>query len=378
MPERILKISEKEFNRAVAAAVKKALRGDPSRIGGAGVGKEAREKAGDSDFKFTRFLNALATKNHDLAPDEMEIVRRAMASGSGEAGGFLVPEEQAMDIIDLLRPMSVIRNTAARTLPMSTETMSIPRHKGGARAYWIGENTKIPTSQPAFGQINLRARMLVGLVQMPNNLLDDSSPSVEAFVRSDLAEVLALASDLAMIQGSGTGNEPRGIINYPDVNSITLGTGNGGKPGFDDLFDAMYEIEAVNGDMSDWIVHPRTRNTLRKIKNADNEYIFNRGGGPANATMEEREPDTLLEMPLRATTQIPIDLTQGTATNASYIVLGDFSEAIIAERKSLEFAVSTEAGDAFETVQTWIRVIMRMDFALRHPESFNVIRGVLP
>ena len=376
MPDRILKISDTEFQRAVSSAVKKALRGDPDRVGGAGIDKEQLAKAGDSSFKFARFLNALGTKQFDRAPDEMKVVNRAMESGSGEGGGYLVPEEQAMDIIELLRPKSVVRKTAAREIPMNSETMSIPRHKGGASAFWVGENTPIPESRPTLGQINLRARMLVGLVQMPNNLLDDSSPSVEAFVRSDLAEVLALASDLAMLQGSGVGNEPRGIKNYPDIHTKSLGT-NGAAPTFDNLYDAMYEIEAVDGDMTDWIVNPRTRNTLRKIKNSDGDFIFNKGGGQGGANLTQREPDTLLDMPLRVTNQIPRNLTQGTSSIASYIMLGDFSQAIIAERKSLEFAVSTEAGTAFETVQTWIRVIMRMDFALRHPESFNVLTGVI-
>lgn len=52
---------------------------------------------------------------------------KAMAATDPTGGGFLVPEQFSTDVIELLRPMSVVRALVGQTLPMPVGTLNIPK-----------------------------------------------------------------------------------------------------------------------------------------------------------------------------------------------------------------------------------------------------------
>lgn len=323
-------------------------------------------KEGETEgFSLSRLFKAMATKDWSGARYE----KKALGEGTGSAGGYLVPEEHVSEVKDRITAQSVIRKAGATVYPMATDTLNIPRVSGGATAYWVGENTQITASDPTFAQVQLVARVLAAMVKVSNQLLQDSSGAAEAAIRRDVAKVLALAEDLAFIEGDGTSNKPLGIINTNNVNEVTLGA-NGGTPTFDTIYDALYQVELNNGVASAWIMHPRTKNTLRKIKDSNGQYVY-------NVSPSLKEPDSLVGIPVYLTTQIPINLTVGTSTDCSYIICGQFDEAVIGERLGMEFAID-QSGTAFEYYQSWIRAISRVDFALRTPEVFCKVTGVRP
>ncbi|MCQ4575243.1 MAG: phage major capsid protein [Candidatus Brocadiales bacterium] len=318
-----------------------------------------------SRFSFGRLFKAMSTKDWTGARYE----RKALGEGTGSAGGFLVPEEHVSEVKDRITAQAVIRRAGATVYPMATDTLNIPKISGGAMAYWIGENAQITSSDQTVAQSQLVAKVLAAMVKVSNQLLQDSSGAAEAAVRRDIAKVLALAEDIAFIAGDGTSNQPLGIMNTSNVNEVTLGA-NGGTPDFDDIYDALYKVELNNGAASAWLMHPRTKNTLRKIKDSNGQYIY-------NVSPSLKEPDSLMGIPVHLTTQIPTNLTVGSSSDCSYILCGQFDEAIIGERLGMEFAVD-QSGTAFEYYQSWIRTISRLDFILRTPEVFCKVTGVRP
>lgn len=321
--------------------------------------------SGPSSFSFGRFFKALATKDWTGARYE----KKALGEGTGSAGGFLVPEEHVSEVKDRITAQAVVRRAGATVYPMGTDTLNIPKVSGGATAYWVGENTQITSSDQTFAQTQLVARVLAAMVKVSNQLLQDTSGSAEAAIRRDVAKVLALAEDLAFIAGDGTSNQPLGIINTSGVNEVTLGT-DGATPDFDNIYDALYQVELNNGVGTAWIMHPRTKNTLRKIKDSNGQYIY-------NVSPSLKEPDSLMGIPVHLTTQIPANLTVGSSSDCSYIICGQFDEAIIGERLGMEFSID-QSGTAFEYYQSWIRTISRLDFTLRTPEVFCKVTGVRP
>lgn len=316
-------------------------------------------------FSLGRLFKALSTKDWTGA----RVEKKALGEATGPAGGYLVPEEYVREVKDRITAQSVIRGAGATVYPMATDTLNIPRVSGGATAYWLGENTQIPAVDPTFAQVQLVAKVLAAMVKVSNQLLADSSGAAEAAIRRDVAKTIALAEDLAFIQGSGAGNEPRGLLNTSNVNEVGLGV-NGGTPTFDTVYDALYQVEKNDGVATAWIMHPRTKNTLRKIKDSQGHYIY-------TLSPSLKEPDSLVGIPVFLTTQLPVNLTVGTSTDCSHILLGQFDEAIIGERLGMEFAID-QSGTAFEYYQSWIRAISRLDFALRTPEVFCKVTGVRP
>src|SRR4051794_28727095 len=140
---------------------------------------------------------------------------KALAEGTGSAGGYLVESEVSAEIVKSLRARSAIMRLGPRIVPVKKD-LSVTSVSTGASAYYVAENALIPTSEPTFAQTPLLVpKELAALVPVANRLLRDAaeSPDVEQVLRDDLAEVLALRSDLAFLQGTGTGGEPRGVRN---------------------------------------------------------------------------------------------------------------------------------------------------------------------
>ena len=113
-------------------------------------------------------------------------------------GGFLVPEEYSTELIEYLRPLSVIRSMNPVIVPMPVGSISIPAMTGGATAEYIGEGSNIAVSQPAFGQIKLTWKKLATLVPISNDLIRFSSPQADAIVRDDLVAAMAQREDAAL------------------------------------------------------------------------------------------------------------------------------------------------------------------------------------
>lgn len=322
----------------------------------------------EEKFSFARLFKAISYHNMSLAPYEV----KALGEATGSAGGFLVPEEYITDIKERIMAKSIVRSLGVTTYPMIGDTLNVPKITGGATAYWLAENTSITSTDPTFGQLVLQAKLLAARLILSNQLIADSNPAVESVVKRDTAKVIALAEDVAFIQGTGTGAQPTGVLNTSGIASTELGSGNGATPTFDDIYNALYQVELANGLASGWVIHPRTKNTLRKIKaSGSGEYIY-------NVAPSVKEPDTLVGLPVKLTTQIPISLTVGTSSDCSYLLVGQWDEAVIGERAGMEFAATNEGGTAFEYYQTWIRVIERVDFGLRTPEVFCKVTGIRP
>jgi HK97 family phage major capsid protein len=133
----------------------------------------------------------------------------------------------------------------------------------------------------------------------------------------------------------------------------------------------LYALDADNvpAEGRAWIIHPRTVNTLRQIKDSDSKYLWADPSAPG-------DPPTLWGYPVYTTTAIPVDETQGTNDDCSTIYLGCWPEFIIGQRKALELRASDAAGNAFEYDQIFIRAIMRVDCNARHTDSFEVLKGV--
>lgn len=324
----------------------------------------------------TPFVDAIkALRRGRFEMVQFQLSGKALSEGTSAAGGYLVPVEHGRQLIELLMARAVLRQAGAIVVPMASDILQIPSQAGGATAYWVAENAQITASDQAFGQVQLNAKKLAALTKLSSELFEDSDPGVEALVMADLARALALEEDKKYLTGDATNNTPRGLENISGVNvdTATLGA-NGDAPDFDDLADMVYRLDADNVPTEGraWLAHPRTVNTLRKIKDpgsGSDRYLWADPAAPG-------DPPTLWGYPVYTTTAISIGQTQGTSSDCSALYLGAWPEFVIGQRKALELRASDAAGNAFEYDQVFIRAIMRVDCNVRHAASFEVLKGV--
>jgi len=318
-------------------------------------------------FSFARALSACWRRNWKGAEFEREVLiqTKALTTDDDSAGGFLVQDELLPELIPELYAQTVVRSLGATIYTMSSEKLSIPRMASGATAYWLDQSTQKTESQPAFEQVTLNLRECIGLVPIHERLLKFANQSIETIVRQDLMKQLALAEDQAFIRGTG-GVQPLGLYYQAGVGSANIDT-NGAVPTASDLTGMMYQIELLNGSYSGWAMHPRSLNTIRSLVDGNNRPIY-------YDSMASGIPNGLFGMPVKTTTQIPINLTVGTSSDCSYIILGNWPSYAIGEAGAIEIAVSRD--EKFSYDQVLIRAVHYVDGVPKQPEEFYILKGI--
>ncbi len=333
---------------------------------------------------------------------ESHPVTKALIAGVGGSGGFIVPPEYINEIIELLRPMAVVRSSNPRTMPMPRGTMTLPSQTGAATATYSGETSRITASQQTVGQIVASYKKLTALVPISNDLMRFADPAADAFVRDDLAKVIALREDLAFLLGDGTSATPRGMVSFANTYAVQQGgvagtwlstsastLASGGNfitstyaftlaTAAAELGGLVNKLDTANvPDMRRvWFMHPRSYNYLYNVQNSLGLYVYR----------DEMMTGKLLGYPVKRSTQIPINLYDaGSDTNTSFVILTEMTDAMILDSMTLELFVSSEgsyvdsAGTTVSLVQsdeTLVRAIAEHDFQMRHPASVAVDQAV--
>jgi HK97 family phage major capsid protein len=328
-------------------------------------------------FSFFKAIWAIKTGNWDNAGFEKEVFdntrKKAMAMGTGSAGGYIVPTIYIAELIELLMAESVVTAMGATVLnDLQGSPVQIPRQSGGATGYWVAENASITASDLTLEQLSLTPKKVGALVKLSNSLIKLANPSAEALVRRDISAAIALQIDLKALRGTGAANQPTGIASTENINTVAIGA-DGGSLTWDHLLDMEYELavdNALKGKLG-FVFHPAIKRNLMKRKVA--QYSGDTGGEYIINPMAESLFQTWLGYPYKMTTQIPINLTKGSGTNLTEVYFGNWQELMIGQWGGMEIALSQETSDAFEKDQTWIRILQEVDIAVRHPQSFCLI-----
>src|SRR5215472_6972044 len=92
--------------------------------------------------------------------------------------------------------------------------LSLTRATGSAGAVWSGETGLIPPADQSLDNIVLSPKLIAGATIVSAQLLRQSSPSIEAFVRRDISDAIATLVDQAALFGAGSATVPKGIMSY--------------------------------------------------------------------------------------------------------------------------------------------------------------------
>ncbi len=279
------------------------------------------------------------------------VEQRVISSTTPAAGpgGALIP--LVLDptaYIDVLRPAMVVRGLGARVLSDLRANLDLPRLSGATTYGWFAENAAIPTSDETFDRISLRPRHAGAILTVSRNMLQQSTPDIEAIVRDDLAQVLARAVDSAALVGpTGSAIEPQGIIYTPGVTNVTSAA-----PTYDlmvDITTAPAELNALMGSLG-WAASMNVRGALLKVKDA-----YNRPYGLD--VMGQGYPFGF--------TNLATD-----ATNAYPLIFGNWNDLVIGFWSEIDLLVNPYSDSAFSAGNVQLRGAMTLDVALRHAASF--------
>lgn len=318
-----------------------------------------------------------------------EDIGAVLADNVSTGGGVLIPQNLGREIIERLTPLAVVRQLGAVPLPLPQGgNLTLGRNKEGMQGSYVTQvgdkdTDRIPESNQKFEPASLKARTFAGLMPINNDFLRNAqNGAMLALIEQDALKGLASSEDAQFLRGSDNGGKaPKGLLNWALAGNKKAATDLTGATQAEvvqkvrsDLSLLILLVETGNSLLTKggWAMAPRTRRFLMALTD-----------GNGNKAFPEMEQGMLMGYPIRATTNIPVNL--GVGANESEIYFGDWADFYIGEDGGIEFAMSTEANwvdangnnrSAFQENATLLRAILRHDFAPRHVENVSMLTAV--
>lgn len=281
--------------------------------------------------------------------------RRDLTSGVAAQGGFLV-ETTNMSFIEILRNRSIVQAAGATRMSGLVGNVTVPRQTGAATASWLAtEATAVTESDLVFAQMTLSPKNVAAYTEISRQLTLQSDPSAEMIVMNDLAAQVALAVDLAAINGTAAGGQPRGILNTAGIGSVT-----GTSLAYAGILEFQTDVIAANG-----LVNPATA-----------AYVTT---PVVAALLAARQRFTSTDSPLWQG-----NLLNGTVSGynayactnmpAATAIFGDWSQLVIGEWGQLAVEVNPYAN--FPAGIVGVRAFYTCDIGVRYAASFSAATSI--
>ena len=349
-------LSKKEQrNYSLAKGIKAMISGNWD---GAELEKEASEEIAKRSGKNARGI---------FVPSDANFYKRDLTQGTASAGGNTVATDLlAGSYVDALRARSLVRSAGATVLSGLVGDVAIPATNAVTTAYWITETTSATEGAPTFRQITMNPKTVSAYVDVSRHLLHQSAVAIESILRQDLINGLATAVDKGALQGSGSSNQPTGILNQSGIGSVAIGT-NGGAGTYTSVVNTWKEVSTDNADIGalSWFTTPIQVSrfmTTAKVSSTDSQMIMN-------------DKVNLLGYKVNSTKNMPDNLTKGSSSSdCSALLFGNFNDLIIGEWGNLDVTVDPYSLSTLGA--TRIASFYDIDIAVRHAESFAAIQDL--
>ena len=302
-------------------------------------------------------FEVLARKHNLLEADQLRQVlglgRRDLTVATAGQGGYLVQTDN-VGFIDMLRNRSVAFRMGVRRLSGLQGSVTIPRQSAAATAVWLAnEASTITESQQTFVQVPLTPKNVAAYTEISRQLLLQSSPGAEGIVSGDLAQVVAVAADLAVLNGSGASGQPTGIINTAGIGSVT-----GTSLAYAGILEFQTDVAGSNVQPSSggYVTTPAVAALMMQRVKFTSTASPLWEGSVWDGTMSGFMAMSSNQMP------------------AANMLFGDWSEVVVGEWGVLEIEVNPYAN--FQAGIIGVRSIYSMDVGVKRPFAFSLATSI--
>ena len=348
------------FKRAMEMAItgrREGVEGEFSAMGG-------------SEFQ----RSGVSVSAHSIKIPSEVFTRDMTATGgsSGSEGGVNI-QTSVGSIIDVLLPRTVLAGLGVQRLSGLVGNLDLPTASTLPSAGWNTENGTATEKSPAFSKITFSPKRLAAYIQVSNQLMLQSSNSIDGYVRNWLLNAMAQSLETAAIKGGGS-NEPTGIIGNANVNVTYAGgatsnstNANGIAPVWADVVNLMKAVENANGNGVAYLTNPlvkaKLQTTARQSSGVEGNFIWPSGGTDLNGYN------------VQTTTLVPSNLSKGSSSTLSAMIFGDFSKMAIANWGGMELTVDPYSGATAGLTNVVLNAYL--DCNLLNPTAFAVCKDIV-
>ena len=292
-------------------------------------------------------------------------VRRLQQIGGATTGANLLETEyRASSFIENLRDSAQVLRAGVQVLPGLVGSVDIPRKTKSATFSFKAEGADTGDTDLTFDKVSLTMKSASGAVGWTRNMLIQGQPAIDAIVMRDLVRGIALLIDEAVLDGSGSANNPRGIRQVDGTATGAFTTANGltWKQAI-----ACETALATNNALRDdaaWFMTPAHRALLRSQPRSPIVSTGTDHAAAAPAKFVIDDDNMLLGYPVYAK-------TSALANNEA--IFGVFNECLLGVWNMMEITRDTATGASSGTV--YLRAWTDIDVAVKHKESFCDIAG---
>ena len=275
--------------------------------------------------------------------------KRDLTAGTSASGGYLVGTDHRPDLfIELLRNKMVTQRLGARMLRGLVGNVDIPKWSAGATAVWAAtESASMTESTPTTGTLTLGPKDVGASVDISRRLLLQGTPDAGALVMDDIATILAIAIDLAVLHGTGSGGQPTGIAGTSGIGAVA-----GASYDWAAAVEHESDVDTANaleGTFA-YVTTPGIKGTLKTREKSSGYPVF------------LCENNVMNGYPVLSTNQV----------SAGYIFFGNFAQLILAEWGNMDIYPTLIE----RTGVTVITALTTVDVGVRQPGAFSVATSV--
>ena len=236
-----------------------------------------------------------------------------------------------------------------RKVAVAGQSISFSVATSGLNAGYVDINGEIPSATMDFTLKTMTPKKYGCFVDVSYQSLLQDDPSAEAVIMEDIGKALAQTADYAFFNGLSGSNQPVGLLNVANVNTVTLS----GAP----TLSKALEFEKKIRESFDY------SGDLKWVFGTDAYYQW--ASTPYSAKEQNRmllDPDTRKCLGYDAFIDHNIP--------ASAVILGNFGEALEANFDGISIRVVTEDKDLSRKQAIEIQAFAANDYVFRRPKSF--------
>lgn len=272
---------------------------------------------------------------------------RAAQTTTTAAG--IVPEDfYASEYIGPLRKSLVARGLGIRTMTGLRGDVVIPKYKSGMTADWVNEDEALSASGMKFETVTMKPKHVGALTELSRQLIQQSSPDINALVTDDLSFILADAIDRAILLGDGV-KAPLGILNTPDIQTASLA-----NPSYAEVLKLFELLDLANVSNAKFLTNPSVMRVLRSVEKSQGTGLYLAGGASIG----------------------DVESVVSNQLSGGKLLLGDFSQFILGIWSEVDILVNPYAESAYSKGNVLVRAMMTAGSVVRHPEAFVLVDDV--
>ena len=268
----------------------------------------------------------------------MPWIRNEWTMGTGEEGGFAVPERRLEQVL-MLGPEGAIVRPRATVIPAGDppdSKITIPAFKqgaagvyGGVEVSWIGEGAEKPETDGKLREVSLTPQEVAAHTVVTDKLLRNWA-AASTFIGNLLRGAMVAAEDYAFLRGNGVA-KPIGAMNGDGVLVVNRNTAADIK--YVDIVAMLAKLTPESVGSALWVANQSTLPKIATLQDGAGNYIFIQGDATRGI------PATLAGIPIRFTGKTPVLGSKGDLMllDLRYYLIKDGSGPFIAASEHVLF-----------------------------------------